>query len=470
MKLWMRVYMLTLPLALAVLIACGARLLWVSYSEMIEREYARALGDHAMIEAALSSHLSAVGSGFDYDPSVRERALAAAARNYGRYYTGEDVALEILSGDGRVLFSAIGDAQRQAMALSPMPDGGRQYVIRRLDGRALLFVSGWLHASEAEFQLNYVRDISPAVSAMRGFARQISLWLLGASALLGAGLYLLIHAAMRPLEALNRRARQIARGDYAARIEPGQGEVGELAQAFNDMAGAVQQRVGELERAAEDRDRFVANLAHEMKTPMTTIIGYTELLQRANLTEDQRARAFGAIAGEGARLDALSRKLLSLFRIRGGEAIEPREADIEALLGRVADALELRLERAGVELKVRCELSSWPLDAELFQLLLMNLVENAVRATPGGGEIELCAEPEGEGATFRVADHGCGIPEDELSRVRQPFYMVDKQRARSQNGAGLGLTLCDAIAEAHGAKMEIASAPGSGTEVKIVFK
>lgn len=469
MKLWMRVYMLTLPLTLAVLLGIGVGLIRASHDQMMEREYARALGEHAMLVSALTSYVDAAQAAFAQDRTLRERALAVAVSNYGRYYTHGDAALRIAGEDGQALFEGMADEEWNASGLSPVRDGSREYVVRNVSGRSLLYVSGWVDAAGWPLKVDYLRDISAPVGQIRAFARWISLYMLGASAVLGLGLYLLTSAALRPIKRLTAHSRALVAGAYDARIEVGQGEVGELARALNELAGAVESRIGELESAASDRDMFIANLAHEMKTPMTTILGYADLLERARLSEAQRAQALGAIRLEGARLEALSHKLLELFRLRAGDVLDIAPTDIPALLERVRASLALRLERVGQALLVDAGVQEYPLDADLTHALLMNLVENAIKASQPGGEIRLTARSENEGMSFEVTDSGSGIDQDDIERVTQPFYMADKARSRAQSGAGLGLTLCEAIAQAHGGHMQIFSQPGKGTRVKVIL-
>lgn len=435
---------------------------------MVDREYARGLGDHAMLTGALSSHLESVQAQFDASPSLIKDALPAAIRNYARYYTGADVALRV-SDDSGALYSGIDDAALKAGGLSPA-SGERQAVIRQVGERTVLFVSGNLVVSGQTYRVDLMRDISSVTAGVRSFAWQMALWLIGAALFLMLGLYLVLHAALRPIHRLTSKARSIAAGDYAIRIEPAKGEVGQLADALNELAVAVSGRIVELQRAAQDRDLFIMNLAHEMKTPMTAILGYSDLLNRANMTEEQRAQALEAIGQEGRRLDALSLKLLELYRLRGAGALTVREESIPLLFERVRQALEFRLQRDVLTLSMRCDVEKFDLDAELFQVLLINLIDNAAKASKPGSEIALTARRESNGVVFEVSDHGCGIAGSDLERVLQPFYMADKARSRAQNGAGLGLTLAEAIADAHGAHLAIESQPGEGTRVRIVFR
>ena len=469
MKLWMRVYLLVVPLVVIVLLGCGAWMLKTVFNETVDREYTRGLSDHAMLIGALNSHLESVQSQFEANATLMKSAISAAIRNYARYYTGADVALQISDGADGTLYSGIDDAAMDAVGLSPPVNGDRQAVIRQVGERTLLFVAGNLNFSGQTYRVDLMRDISSVTAGVRAFAWQMALWQLGAAIFLMLGLYLVIRAALRPIHRLTGEARSLAAGDYSIRIEPGQGEVGQLAGALNELAVAVSGRIDQLQRAAQDRDLFIMNMAHEMKTPMTTILGYSDLLNRANMTQAQRAQALEAIGQEGKRLDALSRKLMDLFRLRDADTLAVREERIPLLFERVRQSLSFQLQQRELTLTVRCDIETFLLDPELFHALLLNLVENAAKASRPGGEIVLSAFRVADSVVFEVLDHGCGIAEPDLQRVLQPFYMADKARARAQNGAGLGLTLAETIAGAHGARLEITSKLGEGTRVRIVF-
>lgn len=209
-------------------------------------------------------------------------------------------------------------------------------------------------------------------------------------------------------------------GNFGERIEnPGRDEVGEVARSFNDMAQCVEEHVKSLAETNEKQRRLLRALAHEPKTPMTGIQGYAELLQRVELSAARQQAALGYIEQECKRLSRLSAKLLQLMELS-------REGQPE-------------------------------MEQENF---LTNLIDNAAKASMPGSTIWLTASEEG----IFVRDEGEGIPEEELEKITEPFYMADKSRSRQEGGAGLGLALCEQIARLHGGKLRITSKLGKGTE------
>lgn len=465
MKLWMRVYMLTLPLALLFTFGISAWLLRASFAETMQREYDRGLVEHAMLISALQSYVETAQSTLSHDSALKDQALVSAVRNYGRYYTADNTAIAVESESDGILFTSMSARQAEAIQLSPPTDGARQYVLRRVDGRYLLYVSGWFSASRT-LKIDYMRDISASMNWFKDFSRRIAWVLLGAAGLLGIGMYLLIHSALRPIRRLVAHSRRLVAGHYEARLQMTSGEMGELATTLNELAGAVSARIEQMERAARDRDMFIANLAHEMKTPMTTILGYADLLSRMRLDEGQKLKALSSIRSEGKRLEALSAKLLELFRLRGSGELTIDMTSIPDLLARAGAALQYKLDEAHQVLKTSASVREFPLDAALFEVLL---IDNAMKASGDGAEIAVDVYPERDTVIFEVRDRGAGIAQEELASVTQPFYMVDKARSRALHGAGLGLTLCETIAKAHGGALEIISALGEGARVRVIL-
>lgn len=268
----------------------------------------------------------------------------------------------------------------------------------------------------------------------------------------------------RPLRTLTAASAEIADGDYARRTGLHTGdEIETLSSSFDKMADAVQEKITALQADVRQREDFMGAFAHEFKTPMTSIIGYADMLRTIQASPAEQYEAAGAIYHEGRRLEALSGKLLALLGL-GEETITLQPTALAALWPRLQAACP------GVPLQLPACDAAVQADADLLLDLLCNLVGNAVKASEPGQPVEVRAADNGDTVTLTVADHGCGIPQSEISRVTEPFYMVDKSRARKQGGSGLGLALCKRIAEVHGSDLHIESTPGEGTRVSVILR
>ena len=235
------------------------------------------------------------------------------------------------------------------------------------------------------------------------------------------------------------------------------------------MADQVESQMAELKEEARRRDEFVANFTHELKTPLTSIIGYADLMRTYELEPPQRREYSDFIYREGTRLESLSLHLMELIVLGKAEA-PTAQVPAKALLEGARRSLLPLLEREKIQLFVEWEAALLRADPQLIQTLLYNLADNARKAMDGPlRQILIQGRLTPEGYRVTVADTGRGIPADQLSRITEPFYMVDKSRARSQGGAGLGLALCQRIALLHGSKLEFLSRPGEGTAVSFTL-
>lgn len=271
-----------------------------------------------------------------------------------------------------------------------------------------------------------------------------------------------------PLKRMSRAAGRMALGDYEERlVVRGRDEIGELAESFNRMAQAVEEKVEALSAAAREKEDFVANFAHEMKTPMTSIIGYADMLYQKELSRKEVRDASWYIWNEGMRLEALSLKLMDLT-VLGRQDFPLQEMDAQELLADAAGGLEPLFAEKGVSFQLRADPAYIRVECDLFKTLLINLLDNSIKA--GCTRLALLGTGEPEGRyRICVRDDGCGMEEEELSRITEAFYMVDKARSRKQHGAGLGLALADRIARIHGSRLEFRSIKGRGTEVSLLF-
>ena len=315
--------------------------------------------------------------------------------------------------------------------------------------------------------LENCRDVTYLFDQRSAQYRSFSQVMLALIAGVGALSLVVSHVILQPLDRVSSAAGRMADGELGQRVPvTSDDELGRLSADFNTMAQRLEEQMDELADAARRQKDFTDSFAHEIKTPLTSIIGYADLLlSRANTTEQVRESA-GYIFREGRRLEALSGKLMELI-VLDKQDFPLRPTAMGSFLEETGNALRPALEQAGIRLRVKAEQAVVPLEPDLMKTVCLNLLDNARKATAPGGSIALTGRAEGDGYLIQVADTGKGIPSEELGRVTEPFYMVDKSRARSQGGAGLGLALCSRIVELHGGTMGFESVLGQGTTVKI---
>ena len=258
----------------------------------------------------------------------------------------------------------------------------------------------------------------------------------------------------RPLAEIGAAARRIADGDYAARVpRDGPEEVASLADSFNQMAAS-------LERQESMRRDFIANAAHELRTPLTNLQGYLEALRDGVIVADRAT--YESLHEEADRLVRLSRSLDALAEGDAGSSpSELVQLDLALAIGSALELATPSIERAGLRLQVEVP-TTLPARADPDRLaqVLANLLSNAVRYTPSGGAVTVRAERRPGDVLISVANTGDGIPADDLERVFERFYRVEKSRDRARGGAGIGLAIVKQLVEQGGGRVGAESRDG----------
>jgi two-component system OmpR family sensor kinase len=268
-----------------------------------------------------------------------------------------------------------------------------------------------------------------------------------------------------PLQRMAAAARAVADGDYQHQLPTeGPAEVQALAVAFNEMIRRV--------RASQQAQRdFVANVSHELKTPLTSIQGFAQAIadQTAG-TREAQVRAAGIILDETHRLQGLVNDLLDLAKLDAGQAaLELKPMDVGAMLEAVSDRLSLRADEKQIELVTSLEpMPSVVADGDRLAQVFTNLLDNAIRHTPTGGTVGLTAREDSGWVTIHVEDTGPGIPPDVLPRIFERFYQLDQARqGGKERGAGLGLAISREIVAAHGGTLTAKSVVGRGSRFTV---
>ncbi|MFZ5815762.1 MAG: sensor histidine kinase [Bacillota bacterium] len=283
------------------------------------------------------------------------------------------------------------------------------------------------------------------------------LWLAGAvSLVLGTGLALMLARSLtRPIQAMERVTRSIARGDFTVRVPvESQDEIGRLGEAVNQMTAQL--------HSYENRRReFLANVAHELRTPLSYIRGYTQALAEGIVTDPaERERYQRVVLDESVRIGRLVDDLMDLAQMDEGQmAFDRQPLDLRLPVEQAAATVRPRAQAKGVSLLVELpDRLPLPLaDGGRIQQVVFNLLDNALRHTPDGGSIRVTAAPDPEGITVRVTDTGEGVDPELAPLIFKRFV------GRRQGGRGLGLAVVRSIVKAHGGEVGVESKPGEGS-------
>ncbi|HVB21117.1 MAG TPA: HAMP domain-containing sensor histidine kinase [Ktedonobacteraceae bacterium] len=277
----------------------------------------------------------------------------------------------------------------------------------------------------------------------------------------------------RPLTSLTLAAEQMRQGDYARRVEPPRSmdEMGRLATSFNAMATTIEADVNELRRQEQLRRDMIANIAHDMLTPLTAIQGFNEALADDVITQpEQRQETAQLIGRETQRLRRLVVDMQQMTSLESGQTqLELAPLDIHTLVDETLAVIHPECELAGITVRNEIDPTTPPVQADSDRItqVLLNLLDNARRHTSSGGTITVGAIPKEAMLQIWISDTGSGIATEDLPHIFERFYRVDKSRTGATGGSGLGLSIVKAIITTHGGSISAESMPGKGT--RIVF-
>lgn len=267
-----------------------------------------------------------------------------------------------------------------------------------------------------------------------------------------------------PIKKINEAVKIVADNYYAYRLPvTGTDELNELSGNFNIMCEAIEGNIKNYKFAID-------NFIHEVKTPLTSIIGYAEMLKSYQCTAECREEAVDYILLQARRLNSLVKKIMG-FLIVESRQVEKTFVRLDEVVNMAVISIKSQAEIKDIRIEYRDRPDAYMYgDEELLATLLVNLLDNGVKASGEHSRIIIDAGlRDGAVEEISVRDFGIGIPEEEIDKLTEPFYMVDKSRSRTQNGIGLGLSICKSIIQAHDGKLEIASIPGEGTTMRVHF-
>ena len=331
------------------------------------------------------------------------------------------------------------------------------------------------HPYVAQGRLLGILQVARSLTDVETSLRELRLIMVvgGGLSIIGAmGLaYLVAHAGLFPLERLAQAAQLIGQTQDLSKRVPQAGandEVGGLAKTFNTMLDRLQSSYARVAEALAAQRRLVADASHELRTPLTVIRGNVALLRDIpDLSEEERKAALDDIAYESERMSRLVSDMLTLARADAGQSVRRERVDLNAIAADVCRQAPYFNALVDVEMNAASEDVSVLGDPDLLRQLVLILVDNALKYTPAGGSVTVSTLSNARAVELVVQDTGIGMRQADIASAFDRFYQAD--RARRSGGFGLGLSIAKWIVEAHGANLDIKSAPDQGTTVKVTL-
>jgi heavy metal sensor kinase len=355
----------------------------------------------------------------------------------------------------RAMPSAVPDFRRKSGTFSTIEAGSA--------GRSLLYTLPWVSPAGVHYVVQTSAPIESVYKILRSLF--IALSLLTPLILAGAavGGYLLMNVPFRPVVALTQQAEQIGAHDLGERLPviPTGDEMERLSISLNRM-------IDRLEDALAHNRRFSADVSHELRTPLTIMRGELEPLVENPELSHQSQDAIGSTLEEIERMSDIVENLLAISKLDFRNSMPRSPVNLELLASSTVEQMQLLAEDKDISVHFDAAGETWvPGDRGHLQQVIVNLLDNAFKYTPSGGDVWLSVSTESSHGIVEIRDNGIGIPAECLPFVFDRFYRADKARSRESGGTGLGLSIVSAICTAHGGTISIQSTEGAGTTVRV---
>ncbi|MFD3156941.1 sensor histidine kinase [Haloimpatiens sp. FM7330] len=470
MKFWKKIYLLSFTLFILIFNCAGIVLIENIHNKMLKIEVDRCLSEHLNIYSSVNLSIPIYDTLKRYSRNIKydDEILINVINNYYKKNENKNVYMEILDLNNSKIFSNIDfelPENREEINLNKLNQ--RQYLIRDINNKSYIFISNLMKINNKSYKFTYIRDISDVYKERK---TQYLFFLkldIAASLAFALFMYFVSQYITNPIKKLIGATKRITEGNFSEKVKiTSKDEVGILADNFNKMSDVVEQKIKELELNNYEKQRFIDNLTHELKTPLTSIIGYADLLRSTRYDEKIYIEGLDYIYKEGKRLEELSFKLMDLVFIKK-EELDMRLGSMKKIIYEVKGLLFPKLKQKNINLILKGEDFQILMERDLMKILIANFVDNAIKASNENSEIYIYINKEK--FEVRIKDYGIGISKEHINKIFEPFYMIDKARTRSNNGAGLGLSICKKIIDIHNGKIEVESEVNKGTLIKLIF-
>lgn len=462
MKLSWKLFFLTTPIFILFLTLSGSWVIQDSFQRSLNQEIRRCMAENQLFQNSYELTRHSLSQ-----QQLEQATVEGIVESFYRHEGQGDTGTRIYDGSGEILYQDTGVQIPHTIREYLTGENNTGYELVKWNGKTYLVVMG---ITSFQQYIETTADISGLFAGRSEMYARYRISMLFVCLAAGGLMLVIIFAVMRNVRTLSENVRKFAGGQYDVRAcVKSHDEVGMLAEDFNWMADSMSVQMEKLQNEVERQEEFTSAFAHELKTPLTSIIGYADTLRQIDLSKEETDMCANYIFHQGKRLQALSYKLLEMMMV-GRQGIPQKEISVPAFLQEVADTVRPSLEENGITLEIEAQPGRIFGDADLLSTVFINFLDNARKASESGQYIRISGSQRGTGYIIAVEDEGRGIPKEALSRITEAFYMVDKSRSRKEGGAGLGLALCRKILEMHKALWKIESEPGRGTKITVCFR
>ena len=454
MKIFVKLYIGIMAIIVLSLLVSGYLMVGSFQKESINHEVDNCKERYSMFLNSFQNNLNM--------ETQKKDADADLVRSVAMQIDGDDKTDIAIKMNDKVVYSTI----NSQLAFGIPQENIIKHDIRRVDKKTYILCYSLFIKNDISYTCVTANDITSLLMENNNQLKRYGLIYL--LVLIGGTIFAVFFSVhlTKPIRYLSEASKALAEGNYKKRISViSNDELGDLTKTFNKMADTIEDKIDALELSVRQKEDFIAAFAHETKSPMTSVIGYADYIYQNRLDDNERKEAAGTIMNEGMRLQALSEKLMDIVSLKKS-GLKKEEIQTNEMVEDVKLTLSPKLEARDAHIEFSVQDEYIYVDYDLFKTVVVNVIDNSLKA--GAKKITVSGErQEGRTFVFTIKDNGMGIPENELRRVKEAFYMVDKSRSRREHGAGLGLALCNRIMILHGGRLELKSKAGEGTTVTL---
>ncbi|MCI8342016.1 MAG: HAMP domain-containing histidine kinase [Firmicutes bacterium] len=464
MNFFWKIFFAVMFISVSCMASGGYILINSNFSFLLENEVQRAYDYGDIVYYSISNEFRDMAEQSYYMQTDVEVAKVADSININSM--NQKIDFNIIDDDGTVVFSSLNRNFGNEI-ICHLNDNEAGWSLK--ETKTGLYVQAVRTAvfHEDKFYIETARDVSFIFENQR-HQYEMLLKIMVCMLIFGGFItFVVSKMLMKRVVNLTKVTKKISAGNLGKRADVrGDDEIAILSKNFNKMAEELEEKINRLKDEAERKELFVGAFSHEIKTPLTSVIGYSDMLMRSEMSAEKIHICAEYIFSEGKRLENLSMKLLELIVLKN-QKIKLIPTDMKEFFDSVCFIVLPQIEKSGIELICNAKSAVINMEPELMKAVLINVIDNAKKAIDGKGKIEITGEEIDGVYTVKVCDTGKGMETHELSKIKEAFYMVDKSRSRKQGGAGLGLAICDEILKLHGFEISFKSEIDVGTTVFI---
>lgn len=434
-----------------------------SFNNSLKREMNTAYQENSIICSTLKNYTNWYEEDIEDISRIQELLATVTVQSFDR-----NIMFCLRDSSGDVVFQNDHFSHSSSL-IKNLKNNQKKSILKKTSSKYYVYTIQPVSIGSNPFYIENKYDVT---SLFQTRSSQIQTYLKSTAVLLCLGMilvYVISSWLMKPIKRLSQGLKEVTQDNIYSQLEvTGDDEIADVMNDFNSMSIHLSQTLDELNETIEKQKIFIGDFSHELKTPLTSIIGYGDLIRSKKLSEEELILYSNAIVEEGKRLEKISMKLMDLTVLKQ-DTCTMSPIPTTLFFDQIQQGIQPLLDQHHITFTMDISPSTIYMDSDLMKTVLYNLIDNSRKAIGSNGHIEIRGFIEDKNYHITLTDNGCGIPKEEIDKLTQAFYMVDKSRSRKNGGAGLGLSIVDTIIKAHHASMHINSVVNQGTTIEIIL-